>query len=92
MYRQDADIDAVMARTTMRPIPSGKVSRFEALVFGLALSGFAVVVLAFGDESHGIRIAGLHDPLLCCRVHGVAEAAPRGEHRHRRRCGRRCRP
>ena len=46
----DADIDAVMARTAMRPIPSGKVSRFEALVFGLALSGFAVVVLALATN------------------------------------------
>jgi protoheme IX farnesyltransferase len=42
----DADIDAVMARTAARPIPRGKVSRFEALVFGLVLSGFAVVILA----------------------------------------------
>src|SRR5258707_3299322 len=38
----DADIDAVMTRTAMRPIPRSKVSRFEALVFGLVLSGFAV--------------------------------------------------
>src|SRR5258705_5415422 len=43
----DADIDAVMTRTAMRPIPRGKISRFEALVFGLVLSGFAVAVLAF---------------------------------------------
>src|SRR6516225_7965843 len=28
----DADIDAVMARTAMRPIPRGKVSKPEALV------------------------------------------------------------
>src|SRR6266403_1099862 len=42
----DADIDAVMARTAMRPIPRGKISRLEALVLGLVLSGFAVAVLA----------------------------------------------
>jgi protoheme IX farnesyltransferase len=42
----DADIDAVMTRTAMRPIPRGKVSRFAALVFGIVLGGFAVVVLA----------------------------------------------
>jgi protoheme IX farnesyltransferase len=42
----DADIDAVMARTAMRPIPRGKISGFEALVFGLALGGVSVVVLA----------------------------------------------
>ncbi|QPF93556.1 heme o synthase [Bradyrhizobium commune] len=42
----DADIDAIMSRTAMRPIPRGKVSRFEALVFGVVLGGFAVVMLA----------------------------------------------
>src|SRR6266436_860072 len=46
----DADIDAVMARTAMRPIPRGKISRFEALVLGLVLSGFAVVVLALATN------------------------------------------
>ncbi len=46
----DADIDAVMSRTAMRPIPRGKVSRFEALVFGLVLGGFAVVVLTLATN------------------------------------------
>jgi protoheme IX farnesyltransferase len=46
----DADIDAVMTRTAMRPIPRGKISRFEALVFGLFLGAFAVVVLALATN------------------------------------------
>jgi heme o synthase len=46
----DADIDALMSRTAMRPIPRGKVSRFEALVFGLVLSAIAVVVLALATN------------------------------------------
>jgi protoheme IX farnesyltransferase len=46
----DADIDAIMTRTAMRPIPRGKISRFEALVFGLVLSGFAVAVLALATN------------------------------------------
>jgi protoheme IX farnesyltransferase len=41
----DADIDAVMTRTARRPIPHGKVSPGEALVFGLALADAAVVAL-----------------------------------------------
>jgi protoheme IX farnesyltransferase len=41
----DADIDAMMARTAMRPIPRGTVSRGEALVFGVLLAGSAVAVL-----------------------------------------------
>jgi heme o synthase len=46
----DADIDAVMIRTAMRPIPRGKVSRFEALVLGLVLGGSAVVALALATN------------------------------------------
>ncbi len=42
----DADIDAVMSRTANRPIPSGAVSREEALGFGLVLSAFSVVIFA----------------------------------------------
>ena len=42
----DADIDRLMKRTVTRPIPSGRVDPGEALAIGLALSGFAVVVLA----------------------------------------------
>jgi protoheme IX farnesyltransferase len=41
----DADIDALMARTAMRPIPGGRVSRPEALVFGLMLGTCAVLSL-----------------------------------------------
>jgi protoheme IX farnesyltransferase len=41
----DADIDAVMGRTAMRPIPRGKISRAEALAFGLVLAGSAVAGL-----------------------------------------------
>jgi protoheme IX farnesyltransferase len=41
----DADIDAVMGRTAKRPIPAGRVSRDEALAFGLILSCGSVLVL-----------------------------------------------
>jgi protoheme IX farnesyltransferase len=41
----DADVDAVMARTAMRPIPRGRVSRAEALAFGLFLAAGAITVL-----------------------------------------------
>jgi len=41
----DADIDAIMSRTAMRPIHRGKVSPVEALVFGLALATAAVFLL-----------------------------------------------
>ena len=41
----EADIDALMSRTAGRPIPSGSVSRSEALALGLVLACSAVAVL-----------------------------------------------
>ena len=41
----DADIDAVMTRTSSRPIPAGKITSSEALGFGLFLSVASVMVL-----------------------------------------------
>jgi protoheme IX farnesyltransferase len=46
----DADLDAIMSRTAMRPIPRGRVSRFEALVLGLALGAIAVTALALATN------------------------------------------
>src|SRR5712691_9094482 len=41
----DADIDAVMRRTSSRPIPQGRIAPGEALAFGIVLAAFAVGVL-----------------------------------------------
>jgi protoheme IX farnesyltransferase len=43
----DRDMDGRMARTARRPIPSGRVSPANALVFGLALVAWSVFVLSF---------------------------------------------
>lgn len=42
----DADIDAVMARTAKRPIPAGRLTRTDALGFGLVLSVGSVTMMA----------------------------------------------
>ncbi len=41
----DADIDAVMTRTSGRPIPRGRIAPGEALGFGTTLAVFSVAVL-----------------------------------------------
>ena len=46
----DADIDAVMRRTSKRPVPSGRVEPGEALAIGIGLSGIAVVMLALATN------------------------------------------
>jgi protoheme IX farnesyltransferase len=42
----DADIDALMARTRLRPVPAGLVAANDALAFGLTLSLLSVLTLA----------------------------------------------
>jgi protoheme IX farnesyltransferase len=41
----DADIDAVMTRTSNRPIPQRRIAPGEALAFGIVLAGFSVGTL-----------------------------------------------
>ncbi len=41
----DADVDAVMSRTSRRPIPAGRVLPREALAFGITLAIGAIAVL-----------------------------------------------
>jgi protoheme IX farnesyltransferase len=43
----ESDLDALMTRTCLRPIPTGKVNRNQALVFGIVLSIFSVIALDF---------------------------------------------
>jgi protoheme IX farnesyltransferase len=41
----EGDIDALMSRTANRPIPRGRVTRAEALAFGITLAFFSVLTL-----------------------------------------------
>ena len=43
----ESDLDALMTRTCLRPIPMGKVNRKQALIFGTSLSFFSVVALDY---------------------------------------------
>ena len=43
----ESDLDALMTRTCLRPIPMGKVNKKQALIFGTVLSFFSVVALDY---------------------------------------------
>ena len=43
----ESDIDALMKRTCLRPIPTGKITRKEALIFGLLTSLISIIALYF---------------------------------------------
>jgi protoheme IX farnesyltransferase len=56
----DRDIDAVMARTCTRPVPSGRIAPTSALVFGIGLSalGFLSLALATNLLAASLALAG----------------------------------
>ena len=43
----ESDLDALMERTCLRPIPTGKVTKKQALIFGLLTSVISVLALYF---------------------------------------------
>tara|TARA_Y100000748_G_scaffold302444_1_gene304697 strand:+ start:229 stop:1131 length:903 start_codon:yes stop_codon:yes gene_type:complete len=43
----EADVDALMTRTCLRPIPTGKVNKQQALIFGILLTIFSVSTLYY---------------------------------------------
>ena len=43
----ESDLDALMTRTCLRPIPIGKVNRKQALIFGTSLSFVSVIALDY---------------------------------------------
>ena len=43
----ESDIDALMTRTCLRPIPTGKINKEQALIFGILLAVFSVGALNY---------------------------------------------
>ena len=43
----ESDLDALMSRTCLRPIPTGKVKKDQALYFGIILSALSVCIIYF---------------------------------------------
>ena len=43
----ESDLDAIMSRTCLRPIPTGRVKKNQALYFGIVLSVFSITILNY---------------------------------------------
>ena len=46
----ESDLDALMSRTCLRPIPVGKVKKNQALIFGIMLSLISISLLYFSSN------------------------------------------
>ena len=61
----DRDIDAIMERTKNRPIPSGRISPRNALIFGLVLAAISLICAWFINIwAFGLMAFGLFDNIL----------------------------
>jgi protoheme IX farnesyltransferase len=61
----DRDIDAIMERTKNRPIPSGRISPRNALIFGLILATVSLVCTWFINIwAFGLMAFGLFDNII----------------------------
>jgi len=46
----ESDLDALMSRTCLRPIPTGKIKKTQALYFGVALSVLSTIMLYYSSN------------------------------------------
>jgi protoheme IX farnesyltransferase len=46
----ESDLDALMSRTCLRPIPTGRVKKKQALYFGVVLSAISVAMLYYSSN------------------------------------------
>ncbi len=61
----DRDIDAIMERTKSRPIPSGRISPGNALIFGLVLAAISLICAWFINIwAFSLMAFGLFDNIL----------------------------
>ena len=61
----DRDIDAIMDRTKSRPIPSGRISPKNALIFGLILAGISLLLAWFINIlAFALMALGLFDNII----------------------------
>ncbi len=65
----DRDIDAIMDRTKARPIPSGRISPRNALIFGLVLAAISLVFSWFINIwAFFLMVFGLFDNIVVYSV------------------------
>ena len=83
----DRDIDQIMERTSLRPLPSGRVRVRDAMIFAGVLAGLSFILLNTVTNLLAALFGPGGDCLLCADLHPLVEASFDPKYRHWRRGG-----
>ena len=82
----ESDLDALMTRTCLRPIPTGKVNRNQAFIFGVTLSIVSVVALDYFTNRISACNITFNNFILCFCLYNLAKKTNTTKHCHWRSC------
>ena len=80
----EADLDKLMTRTCLRPIPTGKINRKHALVFGTLLSIVSVVRTLFIFKFNFCSLIIFNNIFLFIYLHDLAKKINSTKYSYRR--------
>jgi protoheme IX farnesyltransferase len=83
----ESDLDALMTRTCLRPIPTGKVNKNQALIFGVTLSIISVVALDYFANQNICNLTFIDNTVLFICIYNLVKKKNPAKYCYRR-CGR----
>ena len=82
----ESDLDALMTRTCLRPIPMGKVNKKQALIFGtITFIFFSNCIRLFCKYTFS-SIVIIHNFILCICLYNLVKEENATKHRNWRSC------
>ena len=72
----ESDLDALMTRTCLRPIPAGKVNKNQALILGVTLSIVSVITLDYLPIEFQLHCYFLQFYFMFCLYNLAKEKTP----------------
>ena len=83
----EADLDALMTRTCLRPIPTGKINKQQALIFGALLTVFSVSTLNYFANFLSASLLLFTIFFLSFHLHNMVKKKNTSKYRNRRCSG-----
>ena len=68
----ESDLDSLMTRTCLRPIPTGKLTKNQALIFGILSSIISVISSYIFSNLIAATVLGYNNFILCFCLYNLA--------------------